>query len=468
MPQWIVFLAAEDVIARLIPPQVATATAEAAGQVAEHEQVSSPAHPALWAPLAQPLQPPFRPSPHPAPPNLLAPSHQDGAAEEPLAPFCTTSSSLGDVGQLQAAAPVGRPSLPPRFRGAHGAWHAHRYNSTPGGSKQLAQQTKLSAVGNVQLPPLVSAVGSDRQSTPTLRSNIVPLRGLARGHNGSKRMYNSLFDNSRFAASVQHDSRQAACSPCKSTAQDFDSSGGDMEGSEKQNRWQQQQQQQQEQQNAPTTPGTGLWMQSSRLARLVSFPVRVTRAYHSYVPLGQQLYLNPQSVTAFMQNPHQSLGNHATSTGFSSSTPDTAAAATETASATSAVPAAVAVSPASRVAASEQPAAASVSDAVTDVVDSVVRQRREQLGRLWMHRMPTYRARFQQILFTALGQAVPALVPQAPPAKAQSGRQSRPIAPEIHVRQAQACAGHLLASHHLKDMLQVRFALPALGAGSCV
>ena len=357
------------------------------------------------------------------------------------------SLSLDDVGQMQEAAPFGCPSLPPRFKTADGSLCA-RQGSALGSSKQLAQ---LSATAVRKPPSTFSAVGFDRHSMPTLHSNIVPLQGLGRGHNGSKRLYNSLSDNSRRAASAQLDSQKAACSVCNITAQGHGSgsSTGLLHGDSQQH---QQQQQQQQQHAAPSAPSTGLWTQTSRLARLVSFPVRVTRAYYSYVPLGQQLYLNPQSVTTSIQDLGQSLASN----GYLPS----AAAAAEAASPPSTLPAAILS------ASKQQPATASVSDGVSEVVDSVVLQRREQLGRLWMHRMPTYRARFQQILFGALGEALPLALPthgpQASRFHGDSGRQGRPIAPHIRVRRAEACAGSLLASHHLTDMLKVSFPPPAL------
>ena len=453
-------LAVEDVIARLIPPQLAASSAQSADQVADHDQASGPAHPALWAPLAQQQQqqPAPCPTPPPTSPNVSAPGHPDGAVQEPSVPFCTMSCSLDDVVQLQATALFGCPSLPARFRAVDGSLRASRRSSTHGPPKQLAQ---LSGIKNVQPSTTILAGGSHRQSMPTLYSNIVPLQGLVRGHSGSKRLYNSLSDNSRHGASVQHDSRQAACSVYDITAQGYGSGSStddlhsDFQQQQQQQRWQQQQQQQRQQQAAPNAPSTGLWTQTSRLARLVSFPVRVTRAYYSYVPLGQQLYLNPQSVSTSIQDPHRPLGTPRIATGNSSSS----AAGATAESAPASFPAAI--SPSSE----EQPATALIPDAVSDMVDSVVLQRREQLGRLWMHRMPTYRARFQQIFFGALGQPLPVPLPslahQAPQPDGDSSRLGRPIAPQIHVRLAEACAGSLLASHHFKDMLKVSFSLPA-------
>ena len=421
--------AAEDVIARLIPPRLA-----ACAQSADHlaDQASGPAHPALWAPLAQ--QPPSCLTPSPSPPALSAATDQDCFVEDPSLSFCPISSGLGDMGQLQAEALSNCPSLPSTFNGINDdMW-------------QLGQHSNLSAATNAHVPSTIPAVGSYRRRMPMMHSNIVPLQSLVWRSKGSKRMYNSFFDSSRRAAPL----RRAASSTCNHRDQQELATGsgsGDIDSNI---------QQQQQQQDGPNVPGTRLWTRTARLARMVSFPVRVTRAYYSYVPLGQQLYLNPQSVTTSMQSPHQAMGVHVGSNGTTSSA---VASAAEGASAP-AVPGAT-MHADSRVAQQQQPTAASVSDAVTDMLDSIVLQRREQLGRLWMHRMPTYRARFQQIFFSALGQALPLPLPslhspdEGQEASHCSSSQHKPIAPEIHVRRAEACAGSLLASHHLKDMLKV-------------
>ena len=95
-------------------------------------------------------------------------------------------------------------------------------------------------------------------------------------------------------------------------------------------------------------------------------------------------------------------------------------------------------------------------------MDIVVQQRREQLGRLWMHRMPTYRARFHQIFYAALSLPLPQTAEDQLPAQDISTTRgvalSRPIAPEVHVIRAETCA-RLLNPQHLKDMLQVLLCL---------
>ncbi|KAL0028002.1 hypothetical protein WJX79_009904 [Trebouxia sp. C0005] len=92
--------------------------------------------------------------------------------------------------------------------------------------------------------------------------------------------------------------------------------------------------------------------------------------------------------------------------------------------------------------------------AVVEVMDSVVQQRREQLGRLWMHRMPTYRARFHQIFYAALSLPLPHLAPAVDGASEDNVLVlSRPIAPEVHIVKADTSAS-LLSPHHLKDLLQ--------------
>ena len=291
--QWV--LAAEDVIARLIPPQLAASSAQSQDQSADHDQASGPAHPALWAPLAQQRQAPTCPAPLPTCPcpTLSAPRHRDGSVQAPSVPFFTISSNVDDVGQLQAAALLGCSSPPPRFQAIDGSLHASRHSSALGSIKQLAQR---SAATDAQPPFAISAVGLHRQSMPTLHGNVVPLQDLVQGHKGSKRLYNSLSKSSRRAASVQLDNRQAACSVCDITVHETESnsSTGDLHGVFQQHRRRQHRQRQQ-QQPALTAPMTGIWTQTSQLARLVSFPVRVTRAYYSYVPLRQQAYCSRDS-----------------------------------------------------------------------------------------------------------------------------------------------------------------------------
>lgn len=422
--------AAEDVIARLIPPRL-TASAQSADPVAD--QASGPAHPALWAPLAQ--QPPLCLTQTPSSPLLSLTNDKSYFVPEPAVSF--RISILGDVGNLGATTLSQRPSLRPSSKTAN---RGMQVNATVT-SQQVAQRSKLSAAGRPQVPVTLPAAGSLTQSVSMMHSNIVPLQSRAQHNHGSKGVYNSLFDRSsrRSPPVPQLDSRQAS-SACNSRVQEqpeVSSSTDDVDSDL------------QQQQNSPSAPtGAGLWTRTTQLARLVSFPVRVTRAYYSYVPLGQQLYLNPQSVTTSMQTPKPAVAPHVGVDERSS----TAAASTSQQAALSPTTAAATLSLAAR-AVQREPATALLSDALGEVVDSVVLQRKDQLGRLWMHRMPTYRARFQQIFFSALGQALPLSVPA--PRQTVWDRQGKSIAPEIHVRRAEACAGSLLASHHLKDMLQV-------------
>lgn len=419
--------AAEDVIARLIPPQLA-ATAQSAEQVAD--QASGPAHPALWAPLAQ--QPPSCHTPSPSPSAFPLPNDTADPVQEPAISLCT--SSVGDVEKLQAATLFQRPSLQLSLRTANRRWHSSGQRSSTGSFQQVAQRSTQSAGAHAQLPVIIPAIGSNPESISMMHSNIVPLQSPACRGNGSKRMYNSLFDrSSRQTAPLQQlDSRQAGIRVCNSRVQDqFQSSVStvDVDSAPEQPP------------NTGAATGARLWTRTTQLARLVSFPVRVTRAYYSYVPLGQQLYLNPQSVSTSIETPQPPSGPPI----GSGERPSPAAGTTPQQAATTAHLALRAVQ--------RQPDAASIPEALSDVVDSVVLQRKVQLGRLWMHRMPTYRARFQQIFFNVLGQALPLSMP----AQTVSDRhvQGKPIAPEIHVRRAEACAGSLLASHHLQDMLKV-------------
>lgn len=429
--------AAEDVIARLIPPQL-PATAQSAESVAD--QASGPAHPALWAPLAQP---PSCLSPSPSPSTVVLPNDKGDSVQEPAMSFCT--SSLGNVAKLQAATLFQRPSLQPSSRTANRRWHSNGHKSTTASFQQIAQRSPQPAGAHAQLPVIIPAIGSNLQSISMMHSNIVPLQSRARHSNGSKRVYNSLFDrSSRQTAPLQQlDSRQAGIRVCNSRVEDqFQSNVNTVVDTNSDP--------QQQPNTGSAATGARLWTRTTQLARLVSFPVRVTRAYYSYVPLGQQLYLNPQSVSTSIQTPPPLSGPYI----GSGERPSAVDATPQQTDAT--------VNIASR-AGQRQPAAASISDALSEVVDSVVLQRKVQLGRLWMHRMPTYRARFQQIFFNALGQALPMSVP----AQTVSDRhvQGKAIAPEIHVRRAEACAGSLLASHHLQDMLKVCL-LPATALAS--
>ena len=207
-------------------------------------------------------------------------------------------------------------------------------------------------------------------------NNVLPLSATAGSSSGSKPVYTtSMSSNSTVAvssASSTEERGRKSAPPCTSMSQPIlDSDSSSL----------------QQQHPVPANmPGRGIWNRTAQLARLVSFPVRATRAYYSYVPLGQQLYLNPQTVATSLDPLAQAA----------SPQPLAGATAVELACEN---PATTIVPSEAPHQATKSPSATAVgrAPAVVDNTDSVVQQRREQLGRLWMHRMPTYRARFQQI-----------------------------------------------------------------------
>ena len=345
---------------------------------------------------------------------------------------------------MRAAALSNRPKLPLRFRTAHGNLRVNKHNAKTGSFQQLPWHSQLPAASSLHAASNIPVGGSDRRSRACAANNIVPLHRLALLSNGSKLMSNSLPSNSitKVALKSKYSGSQLVSNTCTSVDQcDIGSSQSNHDLYSEQ----------QQQQQSSAMPGTGLWNRTTQLAKLVSFPVRVTRAYYSYVPLGQQLYLNPQSVATSLHTPNQPPRPLLDP---EESMPSAVATAEEEAAA-SAVQASGQVMEA---ALAQLARAASVPDVLAEIGDSVVLQRKEQLGRLWMHRMPTYRARFQQIFFAALGLPLPILRNPAPAASdAQTGSSalSQPIAPAIHVVSAETSAGALLASHHLKDMLKV-------------
>ena len=441
-------VAAEDVITRLIPPQAA-APAQSADQVAD--QACGPAHPALWASLVE--QASF---PAPAPPSAPTPSAKGTSLQHSREGLDTPSGGLEGVGQMKAAAPY--PSYPLRYREAGARPCTERRKIMTNSLPQLPSQVHMSAACHVNYGPTLLAPSSGRQSMPSGWNNILPLRRPVQSSSGSKLGYNSNSSSSSTEAaptSSYHDSRhpRTACASRDQSVSETHKSSASVYGGQQQ---QQQQQLQQQQQQI-----SGLWTHTSQLARLVSFPVRVTRAYYSYVPLGQQLYLNPQSVTTSLHSPADPPKPHLRPDDPTCPAVDTAQEHAAASGASAA--AASSVAELTKEAASAQlHTVASVPAALADMVDSVVLQRKEQLGRLWMHRMPTYRARIQQIFFAAQGLPLPALhspalAAQDLDAETDSSRLSKPIAPEIRVVTAEACAKGLLTSTHLRDMLQVSY-----------
>ncbi|DBA88587.1 TPA: hypothetical protein ACH3X1_004236 [Trebouxia sp. C0004] len=415
------YLVPEDVITRLLPPQPAT-NAQSADQSAD--QAAGPAHPALWASLADN-------SSSEADTALVSPPSSPSS--------CSSSSSEEDsVGPFPAVAPCSSPHLPPRFRQSchtqpRSGLHKKSYRS-------LVLSTATAAVS-----PHLSAVTSIAPF-PKAFNNIVPLQASAqRSSSSSKLLYNHILSSSStLTVSSASSTDRSRPSNTACTNNDLETDSDDAVSSSAQ--------QPQQQQFPTNVPGRGIWNRTAQLARLVSFPVRATRAYYSYVPLGQQLYLNPQMVATSL-DPDASAADHSSHPNLPPPPADEGALSPG--------------APAKSVAGKRLDGGVAQPDdsplekaaAMVEVIDSVVQQRREQLGRLWMHRMPTYRARFHQILYAALSLPLPHLPPAAPGASHHEGSQhhvvvlSRPIAPEVHVVKADTCAS-LLNPHHLKDLLQ--------------
>lgn len=421
------YLVPEDVITRLLPPQPAT-TAQPADQSAD--QAAGPAHPALWASLAD---------------NSSSSSTSEAGAallSPPSSPSsCSSSSSEEDsLGPFRAVAPCSSPHLPPRFRQSSHTQPRSGLQKNSHGS--LVLSTSAAAVS-----PQLSAVTSTA-SFPKALNNIVPLQASARRSSGSKLLYTNIVSSSS-TVTVSSASSTGRSQPSNTACTNNDQL---VIGTDSNTTVSSSAQQPQQQQFPANIPGRGLWNRTAQLARLVSFPVRATRAYYSYVPLGQQLYLNPQTVATSLDPdapaadpswhpklPPLPADEGALSPGASAdSVPDNRLDG--------------------RVAQPDDSPLEKAA-AVVEVIDSVVQQRREQLGRLWMHRMPTYRARFHQICYAALSLPLPHLPPAADGACRQEGPQddvvvlSQPIAPEVHVVKADISAS-LLNPHHLKDLLQ--------------
>ncbi|DBA84198.1 TPA: hypothetical protein ACH3X2_006266 [Trebouxia sp. C0005] len=414
------YLVPEDVVTRLLPPRPAT-TAQSADQSAD--QAAGPAHPALWASLA----------------DNFSSSSEAGAAlvSPPSSPSSCSSFSSEEhsLGPFPAVAPYSSPHLPPRFRRSSHAQPGSGLQKKSHGS--LVLPTAAAAVS-----PQLSAV-TEMASIPKAFNNIVPLQASAQRSSGSKLLYTNIVSNNStltVSSASSTDRSQLSNTACTNSDQpviETDSNTTVPSFA----------QQSLQQQFPANVPGRGIWNRTAQLARLVSFPVRATRAYYSYVPLGQQLYLNPQTVATSLH-------------------PDAPAA--DPSSHPNLPPL-----PADEGVLSPGASAHSVPDnrldegigqpddsplekaaAVVEVMDSVVQQRREQLGRLWMHRMPTYRARFHQIFYAALSLPLPHLAPAVDGASEDNVLVlSRPIAPEVHIVKADTSAS-LLSPHHLKDLLQ--------------
>ena len=331
-----------------------------------------------------------------------------------------------------------RPVLPPRFRPSVRFATSNRSKQYRQGRWQALQQPARQLQHNYLEQSAPTPVLAAK---PVASNNIVPLQARALGSFDSKPT--SLLTTNLVHLPGDSSDRIAqqintACTTSDQQAphafEDLHSTPASM--------------QQQAQWRSNLNSGTGIWTRTAQLARLVSFPVRATRAYYSYVPFGQQLYLNPQAVATTLEAPAHSRRAVA-----ASATAGSAAMATV---ATPAEPAAAVLAAATTDHLQNSNGEADAAPAaLSDLLDVVVQQRREQLGRLWMHRMPTYRARFQQILFAALGLPLPDSS-QTTSSQAEAVTLSKPIAPVIHVIKAETSC-KALTSQHLKGILQVTF-----------
>lgn len=367
-------LAAEDVISRLLPSQQLYAADQAAAPDSFSPiEPTAPAeqmfghHPALWASHA----------------STSAPSHQPSAHNQPSVP----------------------QSLHP------GSQQTKIQSATSQSAVQETKQPQLIAMNNI-LPLHHTLFSSGVQQL----NNAVPHNETS----SSSRLSIECHVNTAHFSPANHSMVDGSlCGIAQPACSDLTSS---VNGATHQ-----------PQQNITVTDDSslGFWRRTVQLARLVSFPLRMSRAYYSYVPVGQQLYLEPQAITSMLQPP--------------SPLPDTS---TDHAAPTAGDN-------------SEHSAASSSSSSL----DVVVQRRKELLGRLWMHRMPTYRARMQQILYAALDLTVPEAsllwdpLIQPPPASkatgaaAQSG--GRHVAPQVEVLRAEIPACALLGSSHLLQAFKV-------------
>lgn len=462
------YLVPEDVITRLLPSAAAQAVSEAANVAAvpvAATQAAGPAQPALWATLARqsasssPSSPSTSSSSSSSPSSVLPPSPWDlpdiadvtsssfssqsiwkaslAAASPGGKSSSSSSSSFDDDGMTDATQTVQspkRPVLPPRFRPSVRFATSNRSKQySQGRWQQPARQLQHNYLEQSAPTPVLAA-------KPVASNNIVPLQARALGSFDGKPT--SLLTTSlvRLPGDSSDRIAQQTNTACTTNAKQAQHALEDLHSSPASI-------QQQAQWRSNLNSGTGIWTRTAQLARLVSFPVRATRAYYSYVPFGQQLYLNPQAVATSLEPPSHSRPAAAAA---ASTTTGSAAMA---ASASPAEPAAAvsAATTADHLQNSKGEADAAPA-ALGDLLDVVVQQRREQLGRLWMHRMPTYRARFQQILFAALGLPLPDSS-QKTSSQAEAVTLSKPIAPVIHVIKAETSC-KALTSQHLKGILQ--------------
>ena len=414
--------AAEDVISRLLPSQQAPAPAVAgsgSGPTAPvpPDQMFSH-HPSLWASLASPSASFTQHSP----------------------PSAQTHTHLSQpVGTSQQ----GGHLVPSQVKFAPSQMHARHH--------QLQQHEAHHQRGGKPTPAVPSRPG---KHSPLVVNNILPLRasfGRSKPLAEDAQRYLAGTDSAStdsLKAVHCHASRAEAlaltgCSARSSNNSSLphqpapsSSSRSSISSSPNGDR--------QSQAEAVAEDGSpGFWGRTAQLAHLVSFPLRISRAYYSYVPVGRQLYLEPQTVSTTLRPPTA----HTDPAGVS------AQVQLSTTSQTAAADARV------------DTASTGSSSGGSSSFDGVVQQRKELLGRLWMHRMPTYRARMQQILYAAVGHHIPEasllwdpVIQPSPdaPASAASAQLSRShVAPRLEVARAEISACALLGSNQFKHILKV-------------
>lgn len=430
---------AEDVVTRLLPSQQMPALNKAAASEGE-PTAAAPAdqmfshHPALWESLASPADP----SPHSQhPPVNVLPTEQHSPA----------TSQPGAMQLLEAS----------RSSSMHARPHAV---SSTRSAVPTQSQAENSRQRQQHLPqPAAPSSASLNRSMPGAMNNILPWRRkehyaelMSRGRNHAHgrpadqeghcnnigRMESVLSQtckgNSLTTSGNRHSSgsNSSTVSSSGSASQPVLSSPTDSTHNA-------------EDQSQPGAASTdeaapGFWSRTAKLAHLVSFPIRMSRAYYSYVPVGRQLYLQPSGLTSTLH-----------------------AAAAGTAEVPAQAQSPVAANMETKLGSSTINADGNSSSSSKQ--DAVVQRRKELLGRLWMHRMPTYRARIQQILYAALGQDIPEAsmgwdpVIHPIPASAQTHSPvqlaRRPVAPKLEVMRAETSTCALLGSNHFKEVLKV-------------
>lgn len=420
------------------PPAESTAPAPASQMFAHH--------PALWASLGP--WPKSPPTPHhgtlPAGGSLVT-----EPAAQPKTSLPQQRLSTQDRQSPQPRLPLGyrfnhlrrglqTRAVPGGFRGHDGHGVAVRARQSG-----LNQQAVLMQHQEQHHPLSATTASSQHPSAPVAMNNILPLhrhrllQSISNQlYDGAQHMYSSDKVVSVSSGDSQPSQQAAASTPSLRTSGHTGNSSSSATGSKALDL------------TAESPLGKAFWDRTAQLARLVSFPLRVSQAYYSYVPLGRQLYLEPQAVSSSLHSP---VAPQDVPAPRPASPVGPAPTAGERQQSSSRSPASVSQD------------TAVINSGVSNTcggLDVLVQRRRELLGRLWMHRMPTYRARLQQILFAAMGQTIPEAsmlwVPTLEPsADAAAEAAGSPIAPQLQLARAETSAFALLSSSHLTDMLKV-------------